>query len=93
MSFWGILFIPFLIYVYVFYREIKCKTPGRKMVGIVVVDQARKEISFWRGLLREVIGKTVSGAVLYLGFIWAGFDQRKQAWHDKIASTYVIRRA
>jgi uncharacterized RDD family membrane protein YckC len=25
-----------------------------------------------------------------LGFIWAAFDQRKQAWHDKAANTVVI---
>jgi uncharacterized RDD family membrane protein YckC len=26
----------------------------------------------------------------YLGFIWAAFDPRKQAWHDKAAGTVVI---
>jgi len=26
-----------------------------------------------------------------LGFIWIAFDKRRQAWHDKIAGTYVIR--
>ncbi len=25
-----------------------------------------------------------------LGFIWAAFDDRKQAWHDKGAGTVVI---
>jgi uncharacterized RDD family membrane protein YckC len=25
-----------------------------------------------------------------LGFIWAAFDKKKQAWHDKIAGTVVI---
>jgi uncharacterized RDD family membrane protein YckC len=28
---------------------------------------------------------------LPIGFIWAAFDPNKQGWHDKIASTYVIR--
>jgi uncharacterized RDD family membrane protein YckC len=25
-----------------------------------------------------------------LGFVWAAFDDRKQAWHDKAAGTVVI---
>jgi uncharacterized RDD family membrane protein YckC len=24
--------------------------------------------------------------------IWAAFDPRKQGWHDKIASTFVVRK-
>jgi len=28
---------------------------------------------------------------LYLGFLWAVFDRRKQGWHDKIAGTVVIQ--
>jgi uncharacterized RDD family membrane protein YckC len=35
----------------------------------------------------------VSVIPLFLGLIWAGFDPRKQGWHDKIASTYVVRSA
>jgi uncharacterized RDD family membrane protein YckC len=26
-----------------------------------------------------------------LGFIWIGIDDGKQAWHDKIAGTVVVR--
>jgi uncharacterized RDD family membrane protein YckC len=26
-----------------------------------------------------------------LGFIWIAFDDGKQAWHDKIAGTVVVR--
>jgi uncharacterized RDD family membrane protein YckC len=29
---------------------------------------------------------------LLLGYLWAGFDPRKQAWHDKMAKTVVVRR-
>jgi uncharacterized RDD family membrane protein YckC len=28
--------------------------------------------------------------VLYLGFIWILFDDRRQGWHDKIADTLVV---
>ncbi len=36
-------------------------------------------------------GYIISAIPLLLGFIWAAFDARKQGWHDKIASTVVIR--
>lgn len=49
-----------------------------------------KKIDVVRGLLRYV-GYILSAIPLLLGFIWAAFDSRKQGWHDKIASTVVIR--
>jgi uncharacterized RDD family membrane protein YckC len=33
----------------------------------------------------------VSTIILYIGFIWIAFDDRKQGIHDKIAETYVIK--
>ena len=86
----GLLFI--LLFFYWFYNEMKCQTPGRRLLGIRVVNESGDPISFWRGILRGIIGKTVSGIFLYLGFIWAAFDREKRGWHDKIAGTYVVRR-
>ncbi|MDG2018151.1 MAG: hypothetical protein P8J25_01765 [Porticoccaceae bacterium] len=28
---------------------------------------------------------------MLIGIIWVAFDKRKQGWHDKLASTAVIR--
>lgn len=43
-----------------------------------------------KAILRETVGKILSGMFFSLGYIWAAFDNRKQAWHDKIAGTCVI---
>lgn len=43
-------------------------------------------------ILREVIGKFVSGLVLGIGFFWAIWDKDNQTWHDKIAGTVVVRK-
>ena len=86
-----ILFLPVIFFG--IYKNIKCQTPGRRLLGIKVVNQSGERISFWRGLLRETIGKAVSGIFVYLGYITAAFDSRKQAWHDKIAGTFVVRRS
>ena len=86
----GILFIP--VFFYGFYKHMKCQTLGRRLAGIKVVDESGEGISFWRGVLREVVGKPISDVVFPLGYLWVAFDAGKQGWHDKIATTYVVRR-
>ncbi len=67
-------------------------TLGQRMLGLHVVDMATgRNIGIGRALLRFV-GYIVSGIALDIGFIWAAFDTRKQGWHDKIASTFVVHK-
>jgi uncharacterized RDD family membrane protein YckC len=33
----------------------------------------------------------VSGAVIFIGYLWAFWDKNKQTWHDKVANTYVVK--
>ena len=66
-------------------------TPGKLAVGIRIVDaQTGKPPATGRLVLRLVC-YLVSALPLYLGFLWAGIDRRKQGWHDKIAGTVVIQ--
>ena len=64
---------------------------GRKLVGITVVAADGGPIGFWRALGRNVVATFVSGPVLYLGFLWVIWDADKQAWHDKVFRTYVVK--
>ncbi len=67
-------------------------TLGQRLLGLHVVDAATgKNIGFGRALGR-FIGYVVSAICLYIGLIWAAFDPRKQGWHDKMASTFVVRK-
>lgn len=66
-------------------------TWGKKALGLRVIDESGNNISIGKAILREVIGKWISGAVFNLGYIWVAFDEKKQGWHDKIANTYVIK--
>jgi uncharacterized RDD family membrane protein YckC len=43
-------------------------------------------------LLRERIGRWLSGLVFGLGYLWILLDKDRQAWYDKLASTYVVER-
>ena len=67
------------------------QTIGMIPFGMQVVGVADgKKIDLLRAVLRYV-GLIISIIPLFLGLIWAAFDSRKQGWHDKIASTVVIR--
>lgn len=76
---------------YVLLIGLRGQTIGKQLLGIRVVNRNGDVPGIGRAMLREVIGKFVSGIVLLLGYIWVLFDRRRQAWHDKIGGTYVIR--
>jgi uncharacterized RDD family membrane protein YckC len=40
--------------------------------------------------LVRTLGYFVGEVTLFLGFVWAAFDANNQAWHDKMAKTYVV---
>lgn len=65
-------------------------TLGKKMLGLVVTDIRGEPISFWRATGRH-FGKIVSGMILYIGFMMAGFTEKKQALHDILAECLVLR--
>ncbi len=65
------------------------RTPGKMLLGLQVVSVDGSRISFGIAFLRSV-GYLVSSIVFCLGYIWIGFDKKKQGWHDKIANTVVI---
>lgn len=68
------------------------KSPGKALAGIRVVDKRNGSFpGFGRMLLRETLGKFVSGLFLGLGYFFAIFDRDSQAWHDKIAGTVVLK--
>jgi uncharacterized RDD family membrane protein YckC len=65
-------------------------TLGKKLIGIRVTGMDGARIGFGQATGRY-FGKFLSGMILCIGFMMAGFTQRKQALHDMIASTLVVR--
>jgi uncharacterized RDD family membrane protein YckC len=59
-------------------------------LGLKVIDLYGNRISFARATGRH-FAKYISGVILGIGYIMAGFTERKQALHDMIAGTLVIR--
>jgi len=67
-------------------------TLGKKALGLEVTDMAGCRISFGRASGRY-FGKLVTNLIpLAIGYILAGFTEKKQALHDMIASCLVVRR-
>lgn len=65
-------------------------TPGKRWLGIRVVDaQTGGNLTATQSILRYV-GYFLSALPMCLGFFWVLFDDKNQAWHDKIAGTMVI---
>jgi uncharacterized RDD family membrane protein YckC len=69
------------------------QTPGKKIMGLHVVDENGAPVDWGTASIRCFIGYPVSLLPLGLGCYWALVDKNNQAWHDKIAGTLVIEPA
>lgn len=70
----------------------KQATWGKQALNIYVTDLAGNRVTFGRASGR-FFAKIVSGLIpLGIGYIMAGFTERKQALHDMIASCLVLRK-
>jgi uncharacterized RDD family membrane protein YckC len=58
--------------------------------GLKVTDLNGQRISFERATGRH-FAKWLSSLILFIGYIMAGFSERKQALHDLLAGTLVRR--
>ncbi|MCA1321624.1 RDD family protein [Bacillus tianshenii] len=92
----GILGVPIYVVIPWLYYAIsesssKQATVGKMALGIIVVDQHQQRISFGRATAR-FFGRILSGLLLCIGYIMAGFTERKQALHDILCGTYVMNR-
>jgi uncharacterized RDD family membrane protein YckC len=65
-------------------------TVGKRAAGIKVTDLAGNRVSFLRAFARNA-AKLLSSLLFMVGFLMAGFTARKQALHDLLAETLVVR--
>jgi uncharacterized RDD family membrane protein YckC len=65
-------------------------TVGGVVLGLKVVRLDGQPVSFVVSIVRS-LAAAFSIVVFFLGFLWIVFDREKQAWHDKIAGTAVIK--
>lgn len=70
--------------------KLKGTTIGGLVCGLKVVRRDGAELN-WDTAIVRALGCFLSMVVAGLGFLWIVFDEDRQAWHDKIAGTLVVR--
>jgi uncharacterized RDD family membrane protein YckC len=76
------------------YGALMWKLKGTTVGGIVFdlrVVRLDSRILDWPTAWVRALGCILSICALGLGFFWIGVDAGKQAWHDKLAGTIVVR--
>ena len=68
----------------------KGSTIGGTVLNLKVVRLDNQPVTFAVALVRG-LASMLSFIVFFLGFFWIIVDRDKQAWHDKIAGTVVVR--
>jgi uncharacterized RDD family membrane protein YckC len=67
-------------------------TPGKLALGLKVLRPDGSRLTLGRAIGRY-FGKILSGLILGIGYIIAGFDAQKRGLHDMICDTRVVKRA
>lgn len=66
-------------------------TVGKIALGLIVTDLNGGKLDFTKALVRNLC-KIISSMILYIGYIMAGFTDKKQGLHDMIAGTLVLKK-
>jgi len=84
------LVLPAVVTI-VFWR-VRQATPGKLATRLCVVDsESGDTLSIGKCVVRY-LGYTLSALPLGLGYLWVIWDPRRQAWHDKLAGSVVVRK-
>lgn len=88
----GLGVVGFVAFVYttLFAFLWRGRTPGRRLLGIHLVDASGHAPHAGRALVRAAL--SLASFTLFLSGFWlALFDRRGQTLHDKLTSTFVVR--
>ena len=66
-------------------------TVGKLALGLKVTDLDGNSLDFVKSLIRNIC-KIISQMIVFIGFIMAGFTEKKQGLHDIIAGTLVVKK-
>jgi uncharacterized RDD family membrane protein YckC len=86
------LLIPIWLYFAGMESSAHQGTLGKMALGLIVTDLNDQRISFGRATGRFFSKVIITGNTFTIGYIMAGFTEKKQALHDMIASTLVLRK-
>lgn len=79
-----------VVYVLLFWVNYDGATPGKRFLGIKIIKENGEKLNYPSAFIRYV-GYWISSLPLFLGYFWMLWDKKKQAWHDKLAGTIVVK--
>lgn len=79
-----------LAYFLIFWVNYDGATPGKRLMAIKITKDDSFNLTYPIAFIRY-IGIFISTISLGLGYLWVVWDKKKQAWHDKIAKTIVVK--
>lgn len=80
--------ISFLFLYVIGFWMLAGQTPGKRFMGVRIMRTNGERLHFKSAIVR-LLGYLVS-SFLFLGYLWVLYDNRRQAWHDKLAGTVVV---
>jgi uncharacterized RDD family membrane protein YckC len=66
-------------------------TVGKLALGLIVTDMNGAKLDFGKAFIRNLC-RIISNLTMLIGYIIAGFTEKRQALHDIIAGTLVIKK-
>lgn len=86
-----------LVITWLYHALMECSewqaTVGKKVLGLVVTDMQGRRISFGRATGRHFAKIVTNMVPAFIGYIMAGFTEKKQALHDMIAGCLILERS
>ena len=97
----GLLFVLTLGIGYLFWMFFisfaQDQTPGKQLLGLMVYRTDGTQPTWGMMFLREIVAKPILGYLLsavgigFLDWLWILIDRDRQALHDKLVGTVVVR--
>lgn len=82
----AITFYLYFVLMTKFFRQ----TLGKMVFGLKVINLKGDHLDWSTVFFREFIGKFISKAILFIGFLVIAFSPKKQGLHDIFADTAVV---
>jgi len=67
-------------------------TPGKRLMGIMVVNHTGQSLSFVHAFIRQFAFTGCGAASMLIGLALVPFTDQKQGHHDRLCDTFVIHR-
>ncbi|MGZ3690981.1 MAG: RDD family protein [Pseudobdellovibrio sp.] len=85
----GLGFILGIVYYAIFESSVLSATPGKALMGMVVVTEGGDRLSFKAAVIRY-FARYLSIAICFIGYLMQLFTSKRQTLHDMLSESVVI---